>query len=311
MSWVAVAVVGGSVIGAGASIYGSDKAASAAQRGANAATGESARQFDLIRSDTAPLRSIQGSALDTLASLYGWAPPSQAMTRETSAQPVLVGDTNLPPGTYTNPVGNGWYAVYAANGDYIGNLRPGGRNGRFTPTEGLDLQPYWDAAQQTTEQAAAPGRPSMDAFFESPDFQFNLEEGQKAIDRSAAARGRALSGASVREGVRYASGLASREFGNFTNRLLAAAGLGTTGVTTSANAGIATAGQIGAAQQNAGQARASAYMTGAQGVNNAVQSGLSNYLLTQYLKPTQAPLSTPPYAGDPYGYYGGGGVRLS
>jgi hypothetical protein len=131
---------------------------------------------------------------------------------------------------------------------------------------------------------AGSGQPNMGAFFESPDYQFNLGEGQKAIDRSLAARGRGISGAGVREGERYASGLASGEFNNFTQRLLQIAGLGSAGITTSANAGMTSAGQIGAAQVNAGNNRASAYMAGAQGVNNAVQGGISNYLLNQYLQ---------------------------
>jgi hypothetical protein len=101
--------------------------------------------------------------------------------------------------------------------------------------------------------------------------------------------------------------MASREYGSFVDRLLAAAGLGTTGATLSANAGMAHAGNVGAAQINAGNNRASAYMAGAEGVNNAVQGGISNYLLSQYLKkPTSGGGSM-----DPYGYYGGGGVRLS
>ena len=245
------AILGGALIGGASSLLGSRSAARAAQRGADAATAESQRQFDLIRQDTAPLRSIQGSALDTLARLYGFAPPSQAA------------------------------------GTDLGNLRPGGSSG------GLDLGQLRQLVadiraeseqRQQSRAAASTGRPDMSAFFQSPDFQFNLAQGEQAIDRSLAARGRALSGAGVKEGQRFASGLASQEFGNFTNRLLAMAGLGTTGVTTSANAGLTTAGQIGAAQQNAANLRGSAYLTGAQGLNSAIQGGLSNLLLMQYLR---------------------------
>lgn len=129
----------------------------------------------------------------------------------------------------------------------------------------------------------ATGRPDLSVFFESPDYQFNLAEGQKAIDRSLAARGRALSGAGVREGIRYASGLASQEFGNFYNRLASQAGLGQTAVGTSASAGMQTAANIGNAAMNAGNVRASAYMAGAQGVNSAIQGGIGNLLLMRYL----------------------------
>lgn len=277
------AILGGSLIGGATSLLGSSSAARAAQRGADAATAESQRQFDLIRQDTAPLRSIQGSALDTLASLYGFAAPSAAAGMDRAQQPVLVGDTELPAGTTTRHIGNNWYEVYFG-GRRIGTLRPGGPNGRFINDTGTDINALFAQSAQQAQQARPTGQGSLDAFFQSPDFQFNLAQGQQAIDRSLAARGRALSGAGVKEGQRFASGLASQEFGNFTNRLLAMAGLGTTGVTTSANAGLATAGQIGAAQQNAANLRGSAYLTGAQGLNSAVQGGLSNLLLMQYLQ---------------------------
>jgi hypothetical protein len=61
----------------------------------------------------------------------------------------------------------------------------------------------------------------MSRFFTSPDYQFRQAEGQSAIDRGAAARGGALSGNAIRGGVEYASNLASGEYGNYVNRLLA------------------------------------------------------------------------------------------
>jgi hypothetical protein len=130
----------------------------------------------------------------------------------------------------------------------------------------------------------------MGAFFASPDYQFNLGEGQKAIDRSLAARGGALSGASVREGARYASGLASQQYGDYTNRLLTIAGLGSAATSNVAAAGQNMANNNSAAILNNANARASSYMTQAQGVNNAVQGGISNYLLQQYL--SKPPVTT-------------------
>jgi hypothetical protein len=118
------------------------------------------------------------------------------------------------------------------------------------------------------------------AFTESPSYQFNLQEGQKAIDRSLASRGKALSGAGVREGVRYASGLASNEDSKFVDQLLAAAGLGTTGASVSANAGANSAAQVGSGLMAGANSRASGYNS----LNNAVQGGISNLLLQRYLR---------------------------
>jgi hypothetical protein len=131
---------------------------------------------------------------------------------------------------------------------------------------------------------AGTGKPDMSAFFESPDYQFNLQEGQKGVDRSLVARGKALSGQGAKEGIRYASGMASREYGSFIDRLYQQAGIGSTGIGASANAGANAASNIGNAYQNAGAARGSAYMAGAAGINNAVQGGVSNLLLMRYLQ---------------------------
>jgi hypothetical protein len=309
----------GAVVAGGAAVYGSRQAGRASQRGADAASAESGRQFDTIRGDTAGLRSIQGSSLDTLASLYGWAPPSQAQYTQDDGE--LVQSQGGVPAVDAQRYANDPAYRYAWDKTLEAErANPLWRRqdqqtfyakatdqdwSRINELMARNLAEY--RAQNPAQAPGASGRPNMNAFFESPDYQFNLEQGQQGIDRSLAARGRALSGAGVKEGARFASGMASREYGSFVDRLLAAAGLGTTGATLSANAGMAHAGNVGAAQINAGNNRASAYMAGAEGVNNAVQGGISNYLLSQYLKkPTSGGGSM-----DPYGYYGGGGVRLS
>jgi hypothetical protein len=134
------------------------------------------------------------------------------------------------------------------------------------------------------------GTPDMSGFFTSPDYTFNLQQGQRAIDNSLVARGRGLSGAEIKASTGYAQGLASSQYSDYVNRLMAQAGLGQTGVNTSTQAGLATAGSDAAARANqtnaltaAANARASAYGNMAAGVNNSVQGGVGNYLLLKYL----------------------------
>ncbi len=55
-------------------------------------------------------------------------------------------------------------------------------------------------------------------FEESPGYQFRLEEGQKAIERSAAARGGVLSGAAIKAGMRYNQDFATNDYDNFLRR---------------------------------------------------------------------------------------------
>ena len=128
------------------------------------------------------------------------------------------------------------------------------------------------------------GPADFSGFFKSPDYQFNLAEGQKAIDRSASARGGLLSGGAVKAGINYASGLASREYTDYYNRLAGQAGMGQTATGTVTQAGANASNNISGALIANGQARGNAYVMGAQGVNNAVQGGVSNYLLSKYLK---------------------------
>ena len=231
----------GAIIG-GAIIGGlaSKKAGDKAAEGARTASAESQRQFDLQRQDALPYIQTGQGALSQLARLYG-LPQAQTVTT---------------PGAQAQGTVN------------IRGVR-------------VPLSSFPQANQPATTQTVMTpgGPPDMSVFFQSPDYQFNLAEGQKAIDRSLAARGKALSGQGVKEGIRYASGMASNEFGNFYNRLANLAGLGQAATGQSAAAGAASAGQMGQAAIAAGNARASAY----GGMNQAVQGGIGNILTMKYL----------------------------
>lgn len=278
MSGVTGAVVGSAVVGAGASVYGANKAAKATGKAADAANAEQARQFDLVREDTAALRGLGNSAIGRINKLYGYAPASQPLSYEEWLGQQKTHDVSIPRnlsgadgryGRVFGPVVAGQMANTATRAQYDAYVKG------FKPQ--------------------SPAGPDMSVFFESPDYQFNLAEGEKANDRLFAARGRYDSGAAIKGGLRYASGLASREFASFYDRLAQQAGLGTTGIGMSASAGANAANNIGANIVGAGNSRASAYLTGAQGVNSAIQSGVGNYYLQDYLR--KAPTGTPGY-GD-------------
>lgn len=267
-----------SVAAAGAGAYSARQGAKAAAKGADSATNEQARQYDQTRADYAPYRAVGAGALGQLASLYGIGTPE------------VQGDPDWTAYLRDNPdVAKDKF--FAANPEEH-YYRHGRAEGRNLPTSG--------------GVAAVPGgAPNANVFFESPDYQFNLAEGQKAIDRSLAARGRSLSGAGVKEGIRYASGMASGEFGNFYNRLANLAGIGQAATGSTAAAGANAANNISQNHLFAGQARANGYMQTGAAVNNAVQGGISNYMLQRYLQPsTTGSVGTPPYA-PPSGNWNG------
>lgn len=126
---------------------------------------------------------------------------------------------------------------------------------------------------------------SMSQFQQDPGYGFRMSEGMKALERSAAARGGLLSGATLKGIERFGQDLASQEYTNAFNRYQAERQARLAPLQSLAGVGQTNAQQIGAAGQNyasnvgqagaaAAQARASGYMGGA----NAISGGLTNYL---------------------------------
>lgn len=132
-----------------------------------------------------------------------------------------------------------------------------------------------------------------DADFQSdPGYQFRMDQGQQALERSAAARGGLLSGAALKDTARFSQGLASQDYQaafdrfntnrtNKMNPLLSLAGSGQVASTTAGNAGQQFAseasnslGNYGAnatqAITGAGNARASGYAN----IGNAINTGV-------------------------------------
>jgi hypothetical protein len=58
----------------------------------------------------------------------------------------------------------------------------------------------------------------MQDFVQDPGYEFRLAEGQKAIERSAAARGGLQSGAALKAAARYGQDMGSQEYANAFNR---------------------------------------------------------------------------------------------
>ncbi|CAB4153255.1 hypothetical protein UFOVP607_61 [uncultured Caudovirales phage] len=152
---------------------------------------------------------------------------------------------------------------------------------------------------------------SMSDFQQDPGYKWRLEQGQKALDRSASARGGMFSGRAAKDLTNYGQGAASQEYGNAFNRYqvnrnnqlnplqsLSGAGQTATGQTQQAaqNYGNAASSNI----MSAGNANASGYLGSVNGMNNAVGSGLNayqNYTMMNKL--------FPPTSGG-YSSFGGG-----
>jgi hypothetical protein len=149
----------------------------------------------------------------------------------------------------------------------------------------------------------------MNQFQQDPGYAFRLSEGMKALDRTAAARGGLLSGATLKGAQRYGQDLASQEYTNAFNRyqternaqlnpLQSLAGLGQTSTNTLTNA----AGQMGqnyaTGYGNVGQARASGYLGGTNALTSALGTGINYAQNQQYINRLPMP-GTVGYGGAP------------
>lgn len=176
--------------------------------------------------------------------------------------------------------------------------------GMFNQTQ-QNLQPYMQQGQTSLADigsqfgtAGAPGNAPFDMskFQASPAYQFNLQQGQQAIDKAASARGNYYAPQTLQDISKFSQGMASNEFQNaFSNyntnqnnvfsRLNqlaaggqnAAAGLGglSAGVGQSVGGNMANAGAYGAAGIMGQNASLQSIL--GQGTNAALQA----YMLQQ------------------------------
>jgi hypothetical protein len=129
-------------------------------------------------------------------------------------------------------------------------------------------------------------------FKADPSYGFRLAEGQKALDRQAAARGGFISGGALKAATRFGQEMGSQEYGNAYNRALtsygtdvarenqlynrqaALAGIGQTATNLVGTAGQNYATNVGNLMTGAGAATAA----GQVGMSNALTGGLGTYL---------------------------------
>lgn len=136
-----------------------------------------------------------------------------------------------------------------------------------------------------------------------PGFQFRMQEGQKALERSAAARGGLNSGGFMKGLARYSQGLASDEFQNAWsrnqaentgryNRLANIAGLGQTTATNLGNMGAGYADSMSNLYGAMGNAEAARAVGVANGVAGGVRSA-GNLAMLAFGAPPAIPTQAP------------------
>lgn len=151
----------------------------------------------------------------------------------------------------------------------------------------------------------------MGDYQEDPGYAFRMREGMKALDRTAAARGGLLSGATLKGAQRYGQDMASQEYQNAFNRYQVNRANQLNPLQSLAGQAQSAAGVMGNAAQTfgqqaaenaigAGNARASGYVGQANAWNNAIGQGVNQYSTMKYMNMLNAPKYGQAYGGaDP------------
>ena len=294
MSW---AIIGASVVSAGAGAYGSSQAANAQESAAGRA-GDIAQRNQLANLQLQePSRYAGYQAQNTINNLFGFQTSpyttigqlQNTMTRlgAKEAKAALKRGASFDDLQQMGTLGDLNAKQYKKFSKYL------------TPDQIMQLR-TGPAAQATapgvaTGAPAAPTQPGdMSAFFKSPDYNFRRDESISAVDRMAASRGGALGGNALRAQTELAGNMASGEFNNWYNKLLGIANGGQAATSGAGNAmNTGTAAQMGTAQAQ-GDARASGIMGVTNSLGSAVSNGLSLYALQNYLRPAAPPTAQPP-----------------
>jgi hypothetical protein len=162
-----------------------------------------------------------------------------------------------------------------------------------------DQAPYREAGynalanlQRTAGNVPAAFKFDAGDYQADPGYAFRLSEGQKALDRQAAARGGLISGGALKAAQRFGQEMGSQEYGNAYNRALTSyntdvarenqlynrqaglAGIGQTSTNLVGQAGQNYATSAGNLMTGAGAAQAA----GQVGAANALTGGLGTYL---------------------------------
>lgn len=137
-----------------------------------------------------------------------------------------------------------------------------------------DFAPWRESGRNALARLDRASTGSMADFYTSPDYNFRLNEGQRNLGSSFAARGGAFSGNAMRALAQFQQNLASGEYGDWWNRQAGLSGVGQAATSNTANAGANSTNAISTLMANTGNAQASGIIGGrnalAQGINDAI-----------------------------------------
>lgn len=323
MPWIGGAIAGGGALLGG--LFGSSSASKAAK--AQAASADRAAQlqkemFDKQIALQEPYRQAGLTAQQRYMNMLGMQGAAPTARSEAEIRNALASQY-MRPGA--GPESGGYYEDVWQGGGDSGEMvkRWVPRTADTVDEAGLSAAVQAAMAQDQAAQKAyeaerqAPGFGKyardfgMEDFQQDPGYAFRMQEGLKALDRQAAARGGLISGAALKGAQRYGQEAASQEYTNAFNRYQTNRANQLNPLETLMGRGQTSANQVGSAAGNyaqgageaymgAGNARASGYMGSANALSGAIGQGINAYQGQQFLNNMQ--LRKPQYGGG--GSYG-------
>jgi len=150
------------------------------------------------------------------------------------------------------------------------------------------LEPWRKTGEQANNRLVRmlglDGQPAANFASDDPGYAFRLQEGQRQVDNSAAARGSTLSGAALKALQRYGQGMASQEFQNSFNRLSNVSTQGQNSAAGQASNDMAFGQRQGANTRAAGDAYGAGKIGEANAWSGAIQGGVNAYQDNQLMK---------------------------
>lgn len=334
MPWAVVAAVAG----AGISAYASGEAADTQADAAKDATALQKYIFDQQTALQQPWLQAGGAGLNKLSYMLGLSPvgfgggasgggsglptmESPEQIRRRLVQQYTTQNTTYAPGGFLSAEEGGGATPGAPITNSVIDEQA---LSKAIAAEQAKQKAAYDAALGKAQQTAGNDplygslldKFDMEDFEADPGYKFRMQEGQKALERSAAARGGLLSGRAIKDTLRFGQGLGAQEYGaafdrfnvqntNTFNRLASISGVGQT----AANQTGAAAGQYGMNAANniigAGNAQAAGMVGGANAINNGISQGYSMYQGNQLMNMMNRPSGS--YQGFNTSVGGGGG----
>lgn len=287
MSWGAV--IGGAVTLVGGALSkrsankGIDKATAASEQAAREATQLQREMWERSEQKSQPFYETGVAANSMLAQLLGIPQGGSAQAPQTQQAPQF-GNAGLFNGMTTGGLAQGQQIGGTSRGGIAGMLGHADGDMRVqhngfgpimqqaiargrVPSTGIPNTSYTPQPQAPAQSPTDQRQAMFDLWRSTPGYQFNLDEGRKQYESSAAARGGLLSGKAGKDLLKLGQNYADRTYDDYTNSLRLAAGQGQLVGSQSGQAGMNFANQAGANMINAGNTRASGLWQ--QGQNNA------------------------------------------